>query len=103
MCGFNERTAPQRVVEVLKQGQYVPLPVEKQIVTIYAGTKGMIDHLETSQLAAWEKGLYDYLEAKYKDIFDDIRAKKVLDKDLEAKLQKAIKEYNTAFGKGDKK
>jgi F-type H+-transporting ATPase subunit alpha len=92
-----------RLVEILKQGQYVPLPVEKQIVTIYAGTKGYVDHLDTSQLAAWEKGLYDFLEAKYKDIFDEIRAKKILDKELDIKLQKAIKEYNTAFGKGDKK
>jgi F-type H+-transporting ATPase subunit alpha len=92
-----------RLVEILKQGQYVPLPVEKQIVIIYAGTKGFVDHLETSQLAAYEKGLYDFLGARYKDLFAQIRDKKVLDKDLEARLQQAIKEFNTGFGKGDKK
>ena len=54
-----------RLVEILKQGQYQPLPVEKQIVIIYAGTKGYVDDLPTSKLAAFEKGLYDLIESKY--------------------------------------
>jgi F-type H+/Na+-transporting ATPase subunit alpha len=92
-----------RLVEILKQGQYVPIPVEKQIVIIYAATKGYVDGFETSKLGAYEKGLYDFIESKHKDIFDDIRTKKVIDKDVEEKLKKALKDYGTAFGKGDTK
>jgi F-type H+-transporting ATPase subunit alpha len=80
----------------------VPLPVEKQIIIIYAATKGYVDDLETNKLAAFEKGLYDFLESKHKDIFDTVREKKALDKDLEEKLKKALGEYKTAFGKGEK-
>ena len=92
-----------RLVEILKQGQYQPQPVEKQIVIIYAGTKGYIDDLPTSRLAAYEKGLIDFLTSKHPKILDGIREKKVLDKDLEAELKKALGEFKTAFGKGDGK
>src|SRR5579859_6227168 len=51
-----------RLVEILKQGQYVPLPVEKQIVLIYAGTRGYVDGIEVSRLGAYEKGLHDFIE-----------------------------------------
>ena len=91
-----------RLVEILKQGQYVPLPVEKQVVIIYAATKGYVDGLEVGKLGAYEKGLNDFIESKHKDIFDDIRTKKVIDKDVEEKLKKALKDFGTAFGKGDK-
>ncbi len=91
-----------RLVEILKQGQYVPVAVEKQIVIIYAATKGYVDGFETSKLAAYEKGLNAFIESKHKDIFDDIRTKKVIDKDLEEKLKKALKDFGTAFGKGEK-
>jgi F-type H+-transporting ATPase subunit alpha len=90
-----------RLVEVLKQGQYVPIPVEKQVVIIYAATKGYVDGLEVSKLAAYEKGLYSFIEAKHPKIFEEIRTKKVIDKDLEPTLKKALEEYKTAFGKGD--
>src|SRR5450432_474172 len=82
-----------RLVEILKQGQYAPIPVEKQIVIIYAGTKGYVDGFDTSKLGAYEKGLNEFIEAKHKDIFDDIRTKKVIDKDVEAKLTKALKDF----------
>src|SRR3982075_75508 len=59
-----------RLVEILKQGQYVPIPVEKQVVIIYAATKGYVDHLEVAKLAAYEKGLYAFLEAKYPAVFE---------------------------------
>jgi F-type H+/Na+-transporting ATPase subunit alpha len=90
-----------RLVEILKQGQYVPLPAEKQVVIIYAGTKGFLDGLPVSRLAAYEKGLYSFLESKHADIFESLRTKKVLDKDLEAKLRSALEEYGKAFGKGE--
>ncbi|HVH41469.1 MAG TPA: F0F1 ATP synthase subunit alpha [Labilithrix sp.] len=94
-----------RLVEILKQGQYAPLPVEKQILIIYAGTKGYLDNLETSKLAEYERQLYPFIESKYGQLFETIRTKKALDKDSEEVLKKALKEFGTAFGKSgsDKK
>ena len=88
-----------RLVEILKQGQYQPLPVEKQIVIIYAGTKGYLDDLPTNKLGAFEKGLIDFLSAKHPKIFEGIKVKKVLDKDIEEELKKALGEFKSAFGK----
>ncbi len=87
-----------RLVEILKQGQYVPVPVEKQIVIIYAGTRGYIDKLAISDLAAFERGLYDFIEKKYPNIYETLRAKKTLDDETEALLKKAIEEFSSAFG-----
>ena len=89
------------LVEVLKQGQYVPLSVEKQIVIIYAGTKGYLDTLPTTKLAAYEKALYAFIESKHPAIFEEIKTKKVLDKDTEAKLKPALEEFGKVFGKGE--
>jgi F-type H+-transporting ATPase subunit alpha len=91
-----------RLVEILKQGQYQPLPVEKQIVIIYAGTKGYLDDLPTGKLADFEKGLIQHLTAKHPKFLETLKDKKVLDKDLEEELKKALGEFKTAFGKGDK-
>jgi F-type H+-transporting ATPase subunit alpha len=90
-----------RLVEILKQGQYVPLPAEKQVVIIYAGTKGFLDGLEVSKLGAYEKDLYAFLESKHPEIFETIRTKKALDKDLEAQLSAVLDEFGKAFGKGE--
>ena len=92
-----------RLVEILKQGQYQPIAVEKQVVIIYAGTKGYLDELPTSKLAAYEKGLNDYLSSKHPKLLDGIRERKVLDKELEEELKKAIGEFKSAFGKGEAK
>jgi F-type H+-transporting ATPase subunit alpha len=90
-----------RLVELLKQGQYVPLPVEKQIVIIYAGAKGYLDSLDVAKIGEYEKGLYDFIESKQPAVFEGIRTKKKLDKDLEESLKKALTEYGKAFGKGE--
>ena len=89
-----------RLVEILKQGQYVPLPVEKQVVLVYAGTKGYLDELPTAKLGEYEKQLYAFIEAKHPDIFEIIRTKKKLD-DVEDKLKKALVEFAKGFGKGN--
>ena len=89
-----------RLVEILKQGQYVPLPVEKQVVIVYAGTKGYLDELPTSKLGEYESQLYAFLESKHPDIFETIRTKKKLD-DIEDKLKKALVEFGKGFGKGN--
>jgi F-type H+-transporting ATPase subunit alpha len=87
-----------RLVEVLKQGQYVPVAVEKQIVIIYAGTRGYLDPLDISQINAYERGLYDFIEKKHGKIYENLRAKKTLDDETEAMLKKALDEFATAFG-----
>jgi len=87
-----------RLVEILKQGQYVPVAVEKQVVIIYAGTRGYIDQLEISHIGAYERGLYDFIEKKYPTIYENIRVKKTLDDQTEALLKKALEEFGTAFG-----
>jgi F-type H+/Na+-transporting ATPase subunit alpha len=92
----------QRLVELLKQPQYQPLAVEKQVLIVYAGTKGYCDELPVNQLGAYEKDLYSFIEGKYPQIFEGIRTKKQIDKDLEETVKKALKEHLTTFGKGKK-
>ncbi|WLR19905.1 F0F1 ATP synthase subunit alpha [Campylobacter jejuni] len=83
----------QRMVELLKQPPYSPLSVEKQVVLIFAGTKGFLDDIAVSRIKEFEDGIYPFIEAKHPDIFEQICSKKALDSDLEEKLAKAINEF----------
>ncbi len=83
----------QRMVELLKQPPYSPLSIEKQVVVIFAGTKGFLDDIAVSRIKEFEDGIYPFIEAKHPDIFEQIRSKKALDSDLEEKLAKAINEF----------
>src|SRR5215218_8402278 len=67
-----------RTVEVLKQGQYAPMTVEQQVVTIFAVTNGFIDEVPTAKVRAWERGFLDYLRTQYPQVGDAIRTSKVL-------------------------
>lgn len=87
----------QRMIEVLKQPPYSPLSIEKQVVAIYAGAKGFLDDIPTNKVVKFENELYPFLEAKYPKIFEDIRMKKALDKDLETALSKALDEFKISF------
>jgi F-type H+/Na+-transporting ATPase subunit alpha len=86
-----------RLVELLKQGQYEPLPVEKQILIIYAGTNGFVDELPLTALKKYEQELYAFIEAKHPDIYDDILKKRELDSDLRAKMNKVLEEFKGGF------
>ena len=86
-----------RLVELLKQDQYEPLPVEKQILIIYAGTNGFIDELPLTTLKKYEQELYSFIESKHPDIFADILKKRELDGDLRAKINKALEEFKAVF------
>jgi F-type H+-transporting ATPase subunit alpha len=86
-----------RLVEILKQGQYQPLPVEKQVLVIYAATNGYVDKYEVSQLRKYEEQLYSFFETKKPDVLETIRTKKVLDDDLKGKLNAALAEFDQAF------
>ncbi len=90
-----------RLVELLKQPQYVPMPVEKQIVSIYAGTKGFLDEVPVNKVQAYEKEMLSYLEGKYQTVLDEIRSSKVISKENEEKLQKALTAFGKGFGKGE--
>jgi F-type H+-transporting ATPase subunit alpha len=92
-----------RLVEILKQGQYVPVPVERQVVIIYAGTRGYVDKLAISEIPAYERGLSDFIDKKYPAIFETLRTKKVLDDATEASLKKALEEFSSAFGSAGEK
>jgi F-type H+/Na+-transporting ATPase subunit alpha len=87
----------RRLVEILKQGQYHPLPLEKQIMIIYAGTKGYLDDLPVELCSKFEEELYRFVETAHGNVLDEIRAKKALDKDLEAKIRSVIEELKARF------
>ena len=82
-----------RVVEVLKQAQYLPMPVDQQIIVIFAVTNGLIDDVNVPDIKEWEKGLLEFMGAQHREIADEIRTKRALSDDLSARLKKAIEEY----------
>ena len=86
-----------RLVELLKQGQYEPLPVEKQILIVYAGTNGFVDELPLTVLKKYEQELYSFVESKHPDLFADILKKRELDSDLRAKMNKVLEEFKGIF------
>jgi F-type H+-transporting ATPase subunit alpha len=86
-----------RLVELLKQGQYQPLPVEKQILIIYAGTNGFVDDLPLTALKKYEQELDSFIESRHPDVFADILKKRELDGDLRGKLNKALEEFKGVF------
>jgi F-type H+-transporting ATPase subunit alpha len=87
-----------RLTEILKQGQYQPLPVEKQIVIIYAGTGGYLDDLPVERCRPFERELYDYLDRQGAGgVLARIREKKVLDDDLRAALKQSLEEFKKRF------
>jgi F-type H+-transporting ATPase subunit alpha len=86
-----------RLVELLKQGQYEPLPVEKQILIIFAGTNGFVDELPTTALKKYEQELYSFIESKHPDIFADILRKRELDGELRGKISGALEEFKGTF------
>ena len=90
-------TRGARMVEILKQGQYSPIPVEKQIAIIYAGTNGMLDDLPLDQIRTFEQELYRFLENAHPAILTTIKEKKTIDDDLKGKLNAALQEFKSRF------
>jgi F-type H+/Na+-transporting ATPase subunit alpha len=87
----------QRLVEVLKQKQFSPLPFSKQILIIFAGTNGFFDDLPVDQVRAFEADLYKYVDATNPGLLRTIMEKKVLDDALKAEMSKVIKQSKEAF------
>jgi len=87
----------QRLVEILKQPQYSPLPLEKQVTILYAGTRGYLDELPTDVLAKYEAGLYQFVETKYPELFEKLAEKRAIDDEIDALMQKVLTEYGEQF------
>jgi F-type H+-transporting ATPase subunit alpha len=87
----------ERLVEVLKQPQYKPLPLEKQVSIIYAGTKGYLDKYEKSMIAKYEAGLYQFIEDRFPKIFENIIADRQISDDTENLLKDALAAYAEEF------
>ncbi len=90
----------ERMVEVLKQGQYQPLSVENQVMVIYAGTNGHLDDVEVADIKAWEADFYAYMKASHPGLGAEIRKHGQLTDELEKQLVAAIKEFKERFGAG---
>ncbi len=82
-----------RIVEVLKQPQYRPMPVEQQVAIIFAVTNGFLDDVDVERIQAWEKGFHEFMAAQHSEIDEELRTRKALSEDLTARLRRAIEEY----------
>ena len=86
-----------RLVELLKQGQYVPIPVEKQVISIFAGTNGYLDEIPMQHVQRFEHDVLEMMELKHRDVLNEIVEKKDLSDDLQKKLHGIVKEFLNAF------
>lgn len=86
-----------RLVEVLKQPQYKPLPVEKQILIIFAGTNGYLDIYPESVLQRYEAELYEFIEQDHPEIFTELQTKKAIDAESEKKVKSALEDFKCRF------
>jgi F-type H+-transporting ATPase subunit alpha len=87
----------QRLQEILKQPQYQPVPVEHEVVVVFAGTSALADKVEIERMNEWEAALLRYMEASHADILTEIRTKKALSDDLKTKLRNAIESFNSTW------
>jgi F-type H+-transporting ATPase subunit alpha len=93
----NQLARGERLVEVLKQGQYVPMDVLLQVISVWAATNGYVDDLPVSAIQRWEKELHSYVQAKRKKLLAALDEKKKIDEDIEKSLHKALKKFSDTF------
>ena len=87
----------QRMVEVLKQGPFAPVAIEKQVVIIFAGAQGFLDDIPVASVTKFEADLMPFMEAKYANILESIRNEKKITDDTDAELRKAIEDFKASF------
>jgi F-type H+-transporting ATPase subunit alpha len=90
-------TRGERLVQILKQPQYQPLSLQKQVVILYAGTRGYLDNFPVDVVEKYEAGLHQFIEERHADIYAEIVDKQTITDDLDAKLAEALKAYNEEF------
>ena len=86
-----------RLVEILKQGQYRPMAVERQVLIIYAGTNGFVDGVAPEDLVRYEDELFEFVESQHPDLFPAIVEKRQIDDDVKGRAEKALQEFNRRF------
>jgi F-type H+/Na+-transporting ATPase subunit alpha len=86
-----------RLVEVLKQGEYSPISVEKQVIIIYAATEGRLDRVAVGDIVEYEQELYNYFDTRKKDLLDALRSKGEMDDGLKSKIDAALEEFTEQF------
>jgi F-type H+-transporting ATPase subunit alpha len=86
-----------RLIELLKQGRFAPVPVENQVIALFAGGKGYLDDLDVDKVQAFRDGLIDYVHGSYGDVLKTIADEAKISDDTEAKLKKVIQEYKGIF------
>ncbi|MBU3983026.1 MAG: F0F1 ATP synthase subunit alpha, partial [Proteobacteria bacterium] len=90
-------TRGERLVEILKQPQYQPLSMQKQVTILYAGANGYLDKLPVNTLRDYENELYNYIESNDPSIFADLKAQEVFTDEIKAKLNKALISFGETF------
>jgi F-type H+-transporting ATPase subunit alpha len=93
----NQLNRGQRLTELLKQPQFQPLPAEKQVIILFAGTQGFLDSVKVDSIRAFEDGLYKYLDSGQTALLNDIATKKALDDDLRKRIGAALDEFKANF------
>jgi F-type H+-transporting ATPase subunit alpha len=90
----------ERLTEVLKQSQFHPLPVEKQILIIYAGNRGFLDEFKIGQILEYEKKLYEFFDREHPEVLIKLRERKQIDGSLDEAISQAFTEFNVRFREG---
>ena len=93
----NQLNRGRRLVEILKQPQYQPLSVEKQVLILFAGANGYLDGIEESDVAAYEQQLYEFFEVRHAEIIQTLNEQKKMDDELRATITRAVEEFTTQF------
>jgi F-type H+-transporting ATPase subunit alpha len=88
-----------RLVELLKQGQYVPSPVEKQVISVFIGTNNYFESIEVSDVKRFEREFLEHVDLKYPEIYENIRTSKSLDDNSIQLIKKAVEEFIQKFKK----
>jgi len=92
-----------RTVEILKQPQFRPMPVEQQVMIIYAVTNGFLDTIPVNEIKAWEQSFLDFVGAQFPQVPNAIKTQKAMSKEIEADLKRAIEQFNASRGTGGSK
>ena len=93
----NSLARGERMIEVLNQGRFDPMPVEEQVAVIFAGNNGYIDDIDVERVSAFTEGLREYLRSEYGELLATIRDEKIVTEASEATLREGIEAYHNSF------
>ncbi len=91
----------KRMVELLKQPQYRPMSVEEQVISIYAGTQGLLDDVEVAKVAEFEVAMIQHFKDEFSEVLEELREKKVISHELSEQIRKIVTEFQTHWSAGD--